>query len=57
MAEFLNFSVRFESNQSGTVDRKHVGDPPGHEPTAARDVVSISFSQNEDAKGVHDQMQ
>lgn len=43
MAEFLKYSVRFESNQSGTVDRKHVGDPPGHEPTAARDVVSLSL--------------
>ncbi|EIE22686.1 DUF1077-domain-containing protein [Coccomyxa subellipsoidea C-169] len=39
MSEFLKYSVRFESNQSGTVDRKHVGDPPGYEPTASRDVV------------------
>ncbi len=41
MTEFLKYSIKFEGNQSGTVDRKHVGDPPGHESTANRDVVSL----------------
>ena len=40
MAEFQRYSVHFESSQSGTVDRKRVGDPPGYQPSIARDAVS-----------------
>lgn len=40
MSKFQKYSVRFEGNQSGTVDRKRVGDPPGYEPSIARDAVS-----------------
>jgi hypothetical protein len=39
MTDFLKYSVRFENNQGGIVDRKHVADPPGYEPSASREVV------------------
>ena len=40
MADFLKYSVHFEGSQSGTIDRKRVGDPPGYQPSIARDAVS-----------------
>ena len=39
MAEFAKYSMRFESSQASTADRKQVGSPPGHEPSAGRDLV------------------
>lgn len=48
MTEMLKYSIKFEGNQTGTVDRKHVGDPPGHEPTASRDMAASSSPQGTD---------
>ncbi len=36
--------MHFEGNQSGTIERKRVGDPPGYQPSIARDAVSRQSS-------------
>lgn len=40
MAEFRQWRMEFESNDTGLVDRSHVPDPPGFDPSIGREVVS-----------------
>ena len=44
MADFVKYSMKFESAQPNTADRKQVGSPPGHEPNAGREVVRESHA-------------
>ena len=37
--KFQKYALHLESSQNGTVDRKRVGDPPGYQPSVARDAV------------------
>ena len=41
MAEFRKWRVDFDANESGTVDKRRVPDPPGYEASAGREVVRL----------------
>lgn len=41
MAEFRKWRVDFDANESGTVDKRRVPDPPGYEASAGREVVRV----------------
>ena len=46
MAEFRSWRLDFDSNEGAIVKQKRVGDPPGHDLAAAREMVSTSSPVN-----------